>query len=307
MYEILRVIDANFNRAREGLRTIEDGIRFYYNLDKSLIKKVKHIRHALSIAVDRYFGLSVIKKGRDTIGDRGKDIDNRDKQDIKQLIERNFMRVSEAMRVMEEYSRLTIPSASQKFHNLRFNLYNLEKEVLLSISKKDIPIPFVSVLLNLDTKPSLSNIKKIIDCKPDMLMLCYPGDNQRFFLNMANKIRKIVPPSLTYLICGRPDICILCDADGVFLNRKDLPYREVKELLQDRVILTDELKIVNIPVKETNINQGSHLKKLLKDDMDGIILIIGKDIPEKIETIINMIIREVKSYGKRRKKTARKE
>lgn len=304
MNSILRIIDANFNRAREGLRVVEDGIRFYYNLDRSLIKKIKDIRHSLSITVDKYFGLFKIKKGRDTAGDKGKNLDTRTKEDITGLIERNLMRVSEALRVMEEYSRTFLPSASAAFHNLRFKLYEIEKELILSLHKKDIPEPFISVLLNIGIKPSLSDVEKIIDSRPDILILSYSGSDTRYFLNTAKRIRNLLPPSIIYLICGRPDICLLSDADGIFLKGKDIPSREAKKILQGMVVLTEKQKKVNIFPLECNTILN--FKESLIKDIRGIILKIEKEIPDNIKEIIRMIKNRCHYVRRRKEKTTGK-
>jgi|GEM_PF-398640 len=237
MDKIFRIIDANFNRAREGLRVIEDGIRFYYAYDKDHIRQIKEIRHLLSRTIARTFGLLRIKKERDTLHDTGKGIDIRKREDIREIIERNFMRVSEALRVMEEYSKAVKPAVSSVFHNLRFKLYRIEKDVLLYIHRSEIPTPFLALLLNFSKKTALKDVKKIVGCNPDILILCQRGTDDKHFLKIARKIRKLIPHNVKYLICGRSDICILCDADGVLLNKKDIPYGEVKKLLQDKIIL----------------------------------------------------------------------
>ncbi|MCM8820635.1 MAG: thiamine phosphate synthase [Candidatus Omnitrophica bacterium] len=307
MDSILRIIDANFNRAREGMRVIEDTLRFYYNMDVSSIRNIKELRHSLSIIIDRHFGLTEIKRGRDTINDKGKWIDTRSREDVKQVIERNFMRVSEALRVMEEYSRAIKPEVSSGFHKLRFKLYRIEKDVLLYISKKEIHLPFLSVLLEVGRKTPFKHIKMVVDSMPDVLILRPKGMDDGYFLKVARKARKIVPHNVRYLISGRPDICLICDADGVFLERKDIPCEEVKKVIQDKIILTDSIKIVNIPVKEIDITRA-RLKKLFTENMTGIIITAGEEIPKEIETIIKTLKKEVDSYGRRRKeKTARKE
>lgn len=133
----LRIIDANFNRAREGLRVIEDGLRFYYDSNENYIKRIKNLRHRLSEAVEKNFGFSSIKKERDSSYDVGKDIDSRQMQTARQVIERNFMRTGEALRTLEEYSKIIVPEVSLLFHNLRFDLYEIEKEVVLFLDRKD--------------------------------------------------------------------------------------------------------------------------------------------------------------------------
>jgi len=302
MDKIFRIIDANFNRAREGLRVIEDGIRFYYSYDKDHIRQIKEIRHLLSRTIEKTFGLLRIKKERDTIHDTGKGIDTRKKEDIRGIIERNFMRVSEALRVMEEYSKAVKPATSSIFHNLRFKLYRIEKDVLLYIYRSEVPKPFLGILLNFSEETVFKDVKKIVECKPDILILSPAGIDDKHFLKAARKIRKFIPYNVEYLIYSRPDICILSNADGVFLNKKDIPYGEVKKLLQDKIILTDEIKTVNISLENGPIK--SHLKEILTGDMDGIILITGKDITQDIGKNIKMLKKEVNRYGRRRKETA---
>jgi len=126
----LRIIDANFNRAREGLRVIEDGLRFYYDSNKEYVRRLKEIRHSLSEGIEKNFGFSSLKKERDSSNDIGREFDERgEKETVRQVIERNLMRAGEALRTLEEYSKAAVPEASLLFHNLRFDLYEIEKDI----------------------------------------------------------------------------------------------------------------------------------------------------------------------------------
>jgi len=136
MDKILRIIDANFNRAREGLRVIEDGLRFYYDRDGKCVKRLKELRHRLSAGVEKNFGFSSLKKERDSACDIGKNFDSREPETVRQIIERNFMRTGEALRTLEEYSKTTVPEASLLFHDLRFDLYEIEKEIVIFLDTK---------------------------------------------------------------------------------------------------------------------------------------------------------------------------
>ncbi len=72
MNSTYRIIDANFNRAAEGLRTIEDYIRFDVE-DLSLLTRLKHLRHDLTAAIDLLDRQSLLEN-RDTRGDEGTDL-----------------------------------------------------------------------------------------------------------------------------------------------------------------------------------------------------------------------------------------
>ncbi|MDR1721215.1 MAG: hypothetical protein LBR09_02350 [Endomicrobium sp.] len=125
---VLRIIDANLNRCREGLRVIEDSIRFILN-DGVLYKKVRKIRHSVDkVLRDRYGEL--IKK-RDSFDDSGRKMPEMSKRDLPELMIANFKRAQESLRVLEEYSKTFIPMASADFKRQRYTVYNLEKEVYL--------------------------------------------------------------------------------------------------------------------------------------------------------------------------------
>jgi len=301
MNKTLRIIDANFNRAREGLRVIEDGVRFYYDGNETHIKQIKAIRHSLAAAVEKNFGLIKIKRERNTLRDTGKDIDTRTMESTSKIIEKNFLRVSEALRAMEEYSKTINPAVSSVFHNLRFRLYSTEQNISLYIHRDKIPSPFLSVLLTTKGAISLSIVEKIARTMPDILILRFEGEDDRSFLSIAKKIKNIVPPKVKLLIQGRADICLLCNADGVFLEKKDVPHNQVKELLQGRIILTKDTKTINIPVVSKTYNFKSHLKELRTKNIKGIILIAGDNTPDNIGTIVKTVKKEVSIYVRERK------
>ena len=70
-----RIIDANFNRAREALRVIEDYCRFNLNC-APLSGRAKEMRHQLSSAIAQ-LNAGQLLANRDTPGDVGIRADNR--------------------------------------------------------------------------------------------------------------------------------------------------------------------------------------------------------------------------------------
>jgi len=132
--KILRIIDANINRAKEGLRVCEDIMRFALD-GKKATSKLKSIRHSVSNIVKK----SKIKQleiidNRDSRFDVGKNL--RVKNNKKALFDifiANSQRVKEALRVLEELFCILDSNTSKKFQNLRFRFYNAEKECLKKI------------------------------------------------------------------------------------------------------------------------------------------------------------------------------
>ncbi len=125
---ILRVIDANLNRCREGLRIIEDYFRFIAESD-SLRKKIRKIRHSLEKALkDKNLVLELIK-ARDTAEDSGKGIDRLElkRKNSFDLIYANFQRAKESARVLEEMFKILDKSKVKIFKKIRYEIYAAEK------------------------------------------------------------------------------------------------------------------------------------------------------------------------------------
>jgi thiamine-phosphate pyrophosphorylase len=128
--KVLRVLDANYNRAKEGLRVCEDAARFLLD-DRILSAGFKRVRHALASAM-RPLGLKDIVTSRDIERDVGKATipSERKRKGVADVFYANAQRVKESLRVLEEFGKVARPGASEKFKHLRYSVYELEKKVL---------------------------------------------------------------------------------------------------------------------------------------------------------------------------------
>jgi len=123
-----RIVDANLNRSREGLRVVEDIVRFLLN-DKKITAELKLIRHKISRSVKN---VELLLESRYSTGDVGKEyrekIEGR-KRNIKELAVANFKRVEESLRVLEDVSKIVLPEKTAVYKKIRFKIYQLEKKV----------------------------------------------------------------------------------------------------------------------------------------------------------------------------------
>ncbi|MFB0527779.1 MAG: thiamine-phosphate pyrophosphorylase [bacterium] len=126
-----RILDANLNRAREGLRVIEDVARFLYN-DRELCRKLKNLRHNLSRIARNVYPRLV--KSREPEKDVGLSIKEGKRDSLKDILFANFRRVEEGIRVLEEFSRLISADAGDRFKKIRFKVYGMEKEIAMRTS-----------------------------------------------------------------------------------------------------------------------------------------------------------------------------
>jgi len=126
--ELFRVIDANLNRLKEGIRVVEDIMRYRDN-NKDLSSKLKLLRHKARINET-----TELLKNRDSINDvlRPTTKSELNRSDIKSIIAANFKRAQESSRVLEELFKLNNVDYSENFKYIRYELYNLEKEILLN-------------------------------------------------------------------------------------------------------------------------------------------------------------------------------
>lgn len=131
--QLYRIIDANFNRSREGLRVCEDVARFIWN-SPSLTKELKSVRHSISFILQNTPKTAVIlKRSRDTDGDVGRCVCQRSEMaraTSEDIFGANIQRVKESLRVLEEFFKLFNKKDSCKFTDLRFKVYKIEKKAL---------------------------------------------------------------------------------------------------------------------------------------------------------------------------------
>jgi thiamine-phosphate pyrophosphorylase len=138
----LRIIDANLNRCREGLRVVEDALRFVLN-DGFFYKKIRGIRHSIDKILRSSYDELI--KERDSFDDSGRQMPEISKKELSDIITANFKRAQESLRVLEEYSKTLFPKASTDFKKCRYAAYDAEKSVYLKYRKfllqtKSVPL-----------------------------------------------------------------------------------------------------------------------------------------------------------------------
>jgi len=125
--ELYRVIDANLNRLREGIRVVEDIMRYRDN-NKNISSKLKLLRHKAKSGET-----TELLQYRDSINDvlRSTIKSELNRTDISAIIIANFKRAQESSRVLEELYKLHSAEYSENFKYIRYELYSLEKKVLI--------------------------------------------------------------------------------------------------------------------------------------------------------------------------------
>jgi thiamine-phosphate pyrophosphorylase len=129
---IYRILDANLNRAREGVRVTEEVARLYFD-DAKLSSKFKRLRHDLTRVAKRSFDEKRLLTFRDSEKDVGADSMGeleKKRTNLGSIVQANLRRAEEATRVLEEFGKMIKPDSAIAFKRIRFRLYKLEQEML---------------------------------------------------------------------------------------------------------------------------------------------------------------------------------
>jgi thiamine-phosphate pyrophosphorylase len=129
--QTLRLIDANLNRLREGIRVVEDIFRYIYN-NKDISLQLKNLRH-----LSRLESYSELLENRDINNDvlKQSTLSEQSREDLNSILISNFKRAQESSRVLEEFAKLISTKDSEKFKHIRYTLYDLEKNINSKESK----------------------------------------------------------------------------------------------------------------------------------------------------------------------------
>jgi len=126
---LFRTIDANINRYKEGIRVVEDILRYEYN--SPLAKELKTLRHIKTPEYEKFI------KFRDSNNDilKSSTKSEQKRNSVKDIVMANLKRSQESARVLEEIFKIFDIITSENFKHARYKLYTLEKEILNLLNK----------------------------------------------------------------------------------------------------------------------------------------------------------------------------
>ncbi|MGQ0627612.1 MAG: thiamine phosphate synthase [Phycisphaerales bacterium] len=242
MNPLARMLDANANRAREGLRVMEDVARFALS-SAALSAEIKTLRHDLREAIDALgFDEVSLVAARDTEGDVGTSIKTAAegrRDDLRSIAVAAARRVTEALRVMEECAKADhVGRAAPMIERVRYRAYGAEKALTLALAGTRAPQWRLCVLLteSLCRLPWLNVARAAMAGGADCVQLREKGLLAAELLSRARALVNAASEATTrvsIIINDRPDVAIGAGADGVHLGQDDLPADVVRGLQSD--------------------------------------------------------------------------
>ena len=231
---VYRILDANLDRAREGLRIIEDWCRFGLNHGE-LTEKLKHLRQSLG-----YWHTDDLRVARDTPTDPGTTITHPKeaiRTNVTQVLQANFCRVQEALRSLEEFGKIHRPQMAAACKQMRYQVYTLESRVFGYQRQQQL----LQAQLYLVTSPT-EDLLVIVEAalKGGLQIVQYrekeAEDCDR--ITIARQLKELCQRhGALFLVNDRVDLALAVDADGVHLGQKDLPIAVARDLLGDHRII----------------------------------------------------------------------
>lgn len=240
----LRIVDANANRAAEGLRVVEEYCRFYLD-DRFLARELKQMRHELAELLQP-ISPSLLAAARDTVADVGTAISTDQEQSRTSLLAvaaASTKRVEQALRAIEEYAKaLGLPQAVG-FEQLRYRAYSLGKAwTLVDASRRRLADARLYVLIDgRESETAFAElVEKLIRARIDVLQLRDKTLDDRSLLGRARLLRQLVSRDETYplfIVNDRPDIALLAGADGVHVGQEELTVRDVRKVVGPEMLV----------------------------------------------------------------------
>lgn len=295
---VLRVIDANLNRAIEGIRTIEDTVRFILEDGPSTLR-LKEIRHRIKREIEALFGrgqalLAARESGRD-VGFYSSVKDELKRSDPIEILEASFKRTEESLRVLEEFTKLFNPDSGIAFKKLRFEFYSLEKKILTSyltsFKSKSANLRGLYVILDPSFCPQKTHLQianEIIKGGAGIIQLREKRLTDRKLIGIAKDLREMtLRKGVKLIINDRADICLAVDADGIHLGRDDMDPVYARVLLGNEKIigvsthsLKEAIESARKPVDYISIGPIFHSNT--KPDLEPVGLEVVSKIKKKI-------------------------
>lgn len=231
---VYRILDANLDRAREGLRIIEEWCRFALN-NADLANECKQMRQDLG-----QWHTPELRAARDTSGDIGTGLTHpREEQrtDIEHLLQANLCRVQEALRVLEEYSKLYLTSMSSSCKQIRYRVYTLESN-LLAYRRRQILHEAKLYLVTTPLPDLLARVEAALQGGVTLVQYRDKHGNDGERLSTAQELCELCHKyGALFILNDRVDLALGVNADGVHLGQQDLPIALARQLLGSHKII----------------------------------------------------------------------
>jgi thiamine-phosphate pyrophosphorylase len=236
-----RLVDASLNRIAEGLRYLEDVSRFLLN-DVTLTHRLKTMRHQL-VTSDWQLQKKLLES-RDVADDVGfrlevSGVDDQ-RRDLISSIVANTRRVQEALRTLEEFSKikaLLSHFSPKKFEQARYDMYAIEKDIIARILRQDKAKRVFGLYVIIDIQALkkrnyLDVTRQVIKGGVTIIQLRDKILEHGQLLHIAQEMKQLCAQNnVLFIVNDYIDIALAVQADGLHVGQTDLPVSMVRKLV----------------------------------------------------------------------------
>jgi thiamine-phosphate diphosphorylase len=186
-------------------------------------------------------------QARNTKGDIGMDIEvpaQQKDRDLPATAIANTRRVQQSLRVIEEMAKISgIGLETKRFKKARFDLYNIERELVSRLMRKDKAERICGLYAIIDTDllkgvSHGSTAAQLIEGGVGIIQLRDKNTPRNRLLPIALELKNLcVKHDILFIVNDHLDIALAADADGLHIGREDLPLADARRLLRiDKII-----------------------------------------------------------------------
>ncbi len=239
---VLRALDASLNRANEGVRVVEDYVRFVLD-DRFLAQLAKELRHELA-EIGARIPLSDRHASRDTAADVGTTLSTTaetTRSDAWEVCIASQERLQQALRSLEEFGKTIFPDAASCFEQLRYRSYTLGKAIG-TVHRNSERLEDAQLYVLIDGSSSVvefeTQVQRLCSAGVDLLQLRDKRLDDRQLIERARTLVRIARPAeVLTIINDRPDIARLAEADGVHVGQEELSVKEARTIVGPRALV----------------------------------------------------------------------
>ncbi|HEY9907836.1 MAG TPA: thiamine phosphate synthase [Thermosynechococcaceae cyanobacterium] len=225
---LCRILDANLDRAREGLRVLEEWCRFGLE-NVALTALCKDLRQEVA-----HWHTADLRAARDTPGDPGTELSHPQEEarsSVQQVLQANLCRVEEALRVLEEYGKIYSPAMGTAFKQMRYKVYVLESK--LSASQRLQKLAQSSLyLITSPVENLLATVEAALQGGLGLVQYRDKESDDEIRLTNAHILCRLCHRyGALFVVNDRVDLALAVDADGVHLGQQDIPIALARQLL----------------------------------------------------------------------------
>lgn len=228
---VFRILDANLNRAREGLRTAEDYARFIL-ISEQHSGMLKQLRHRLFSVFSEDIRSRMLTE-RDSETDHGaKGMESGATKNLsRDVAAANIKRAEEALRSIEEYTKILSEETAGEIKNIRFALYTLEKEMFSLKSNLEKAKLYIILTESLCSHPYDDTVMMLADSGADIIQIREKNIEGGDLKERVQHVQQLLNGSEVLLtVNDRPDVARLTGADGVHGGQNDLSVEDMRTI-----------------------------------------------------------------------------